>query len=143
MSTHPNVILKLTIKPAGTTRKLARDILAQNRIEIPDDQLPIMIDNSGKTVTRMDGTPIHQIRDEDGVAIGSRVYRVLVMEGDYDDGYQIAAEEGDLVIFDFMTYGYGESIEFSGLVTAESELRAWSTARGLEFQTSSVTANYW
>jgi len=64
------------------------------------------------------------------------------MESDYDDGNQIAGEEGDLVVFSLVTYGYGEEIAWSELRRMSEELSAWASEHGLDHAIS-VSANYW
>jgi hypothetical protein len=48
------------------------------------------------------------------------------MESDYEDGYQISADEGDIIIFDMITYGYGEKVEWSKLVAQKDALEVWA-----------------
>lgn len=75
MSTHPNVILKCTIKAQGTTRGLLRKLLQKNREDIPDEELPFLVDNTGKILTNLDGVPSRQSRPDDELSIGNEVYR--------------------------------------------------------------------
>ena len=142
MSTHPNVILKCTVKPEGTTRKLLRDLLAQNREEIPDTNLPFMLDSKGQTIINRNGYPVRISRD--GLTIGSHSYHTLVMESDYDEGWQISGEEGDLIIFGLVTYGYGEEISWEDLAKRVGDIQSWALQpqRNLTVKIS-VTANYW
>lgn len=142
MSQHPNVILKCKIKADGTTRKLLRNILKQNREEVSDSNLPLMLDKRGKVIINRREEKMRQSRDEEQLAIGSRVYHTLVMEDDYDESWQISGEEGDLIIFDLLTYGYGEEISWVQLQSIVQELDQWARDHSLDF-TLSVTANYW
>jgi hypothetical protein len=118
MSTHPNTILLLIVKPDGLTRRTLRDILA----ETDTDQDDLYI----------------KINGED--------YRALVMEDGYNDDYQITAEEGDIVFFDFVTYGYGDVIEWDKLEKRKSDLEEWAIGICERHNCTYkivVTANYW
>lgn len=79
MGAHPNVILKCTVKAEGTTRKLLGDLLAQNREEIPDSSLPLMINSKGEVIKNRDNKEMHISRDEDELCIGQFSYDTLVM----------------------------------------------------------------
>lgn len=142
MSQHPNVIVKCTVKPDGATRKLLRDLLARNREEIPDDNLPFMFDIHGEVIINRRKEKIRQIRDEDQLAIGSLIYHTLVMEDDYNESWQISGQEGDLIIFNLVTYGYGEEIDWDKLQIIVSEIDQWAGKNSLVYRLS-VTANYW
>jgi hypothetical protein len=118
MSEHPNVILMAKLTPDNTSRKTMRDILAAHGITDSDDDIKIA--DSG--------------------------YHHVVMESDYEDGYQIGAKEGDLVFFDLVTYGYGETIVWEKLQSQKDQLEAWAKDIGARFKCSyeiHVTANYW
>lgn len=117
MSTHPNVILALALKPDDGTRKTHRAIMEEAGVAL-DDQIKI------------EGADYH----------------VTVMESDYDDGYQISADEGDIVLFDMVTYGYGETIEWSKLEQQKASLDAWAKGVCERHKCSAkvfMTANYW
>ena len=117
MSTHPNVILLLTLTPDGLARKTYRAIVGANAD--PDDA---------------------------ALEIGGERYNVRVMEDDYDDGFQISAKEGDIIIFDYVTYGYGEKIAWDKLEAQKVALEAWAKEAAERHHctyTISVTANYW
>ena len=61
-------------------------------------------------------------------------------------GYQISASEGDIVVFDMVTYGYGDKILFDELVRRKDALEQWAKNVCKEFKCSYkffVTANYW
>lgn len=117
MSTHPNAMLLLTLKPDGLARKTYRDILAELGVE-----------------------------GDASIKIGGATYHHDVMESDYDDSNQIAADEGDIVLWDLVTYGYGERIEWDKLAVQKAELDEW--ARGICERHKCaakvyVSANYW
>lgn len=121
MSTHPNAILLLVLKPDGLARKTYRDILAER------DPPP-----------SYDGDP--------NLKIGGEDYHVSVMESDYDEGYQIGADEGDILVFDMITYGYGEKIEWAKLEAQKAALAEWATGICERHNCTAqffITANYW
>lgn len=104
-------------------------LIAQNREERPDKSLPFEIRIS---------------RDDDEITIGQFNYNILVMEDSYDSSWQISGEEGDLIIFDLVTYGYGEEISWSDLQKRVDDIKLWAMqpSRNLEVQIS-ISANYW
>jgi hypothetical protein len=143
MSVHPNVILKCTVKAEGTTRKLLRELLAANREQIPDSSLPLMLNKDGNPIENaITGEYLRISRDKDQLCIGDFSYSTLVMENDYDEDIQIAGQEGDLVIFDLVTYGYGEEIKWKILQSRVDSLEVWAIQNGLSY-TISISANYW
>ncbi len=117
MSTHPNAILLLVLTPDETARKTFRAIKEACGVQ-----------------------------DDNNIKIEGVEYHVEVMEGDYNDGYQITAAEGDIIVFDFLTYGYGERIEWSKLIERQAELSKWAEGICERHKCSAkfyVTANYW
>ena len=69
-----------------------------------------------------------------------------VMNDSYDTDWQISADEGDIVIFDLFTYGYGRVKEWSALEKQKDELEKWAKEMCEKFSCSYkifVTANYW
>lgn len=117
MSTHPNAILLVTITPGGLSRRTMAAILAETNTDADSD-----------------------------LKLGLYSYHHKVMESDYDEGWQIAAKEGDLLFFDLVTYGYGEQVPWEKLEAQKMELEAW--AKGICERhhctyAISVTANYW
>ena len=118
MGTHPNAILMVVLTPDGLSRKTMRSILA---------------DSNGP-----DGNS--------DVRIGGKCYHCEIMESDYNEGYQIAASEGDLIFFDFVTYGYGEFVDWGDLEKQKNELEKWASEMCSKYNCSfkiRVTANYW
>lgn len=144
MSTHPNVILKCTIKVPGTTRSMLRFLLAQNREEIPDEALPFWLNSRGEIIKKLDGSSSRISRDDDQIAIGNDVYHTLVMETGYDESMQIAGKEGDLILYDLVTYGYGKEVAWSDLQSRVDSLEKWAAQpqRNLDCRIS-ISANYW
>jgi len=117
MSSHPNVILMVALTPGNLSRATMRNILAETNTE-----------------------------DDDDVKINSQEYRHLVMESDYDESDQVRAKEGDLVFFDLVTYGYGETIGWEKLEARKRELEEWAKAiceRHACTYRIEVSANYW
>jgi len=118
MSIHPNAMLLLSLTPEGLSRKTRAAIMTEAGIENYDDE----------------------------IKIGGVGYSHFVMEEDYEEGYQIRAKKGDIVLWDLVTYGYGEVISWSALEKQKNALEVW--ARGAcERHACSyeifITANYW
>lgn len=120
MSTHPNAMLLLVLTPDDLTRKTMRAIVADAGGDADDD------------------SPKVKIGDED--------YCVTVMEEEYDESYQISAKEGDIVLHDFLTYGYGEKLAWAEVVDRVAALQAWADVARDKYRCSAaiyVSANYW
>lgn len=119
MSQHPNVILLLTLTPDDLARKTHREIIVESGVVFDDDvQIPI----------------------------GTEKYNIKVMESRYDSDWQIGAQEGDIIIFDLVTYGYGEQISWEKLAAQKEELASWASDICMRHRCKakiSVTANYW
>lgn len=84
--------------------------------------------------------------DTKEVQIGTYSYKPLVMESDYDDGYQITGKEGDLIFHDFVTYGYGENVPVEEFTKREKDLEDWGKEVCEKHHCKmkvEVTANYW
>jgi len=126
MSTHPNAILLLTLTPDDLTRKTWRSILQEAKVYKWNEEGAI---------------------DEEGeIAIGDKKYSQKVMEDDYYEGMQISAKEGDIAIFNMVTYGYGEVIEWAKLEKQKNELEEWAKVMCEKFHCNYkifITANYW
>lgn len=108
------------LTPDGLSRKTMRDILIDNGVDVED-----YIDD---------------------ITIGCIGYNHKVMEDSYDKNYQISAKEGDLIFFSFITYGYGESIEWDRLEAQKNDLEQWAIntcgKHNCTFKIK-VTANHW
>ena len=117
MGIHPNAVLLLVLTPDDLTRKTHRGIIQK-----------------------------YSSDDEDEVKIGDKDYSIRVMEDDYLEGFQISASEGDIVVFDMVTYGYGAKISFNELSVQKEALEQWAKDVCQEFKCSYqifITANYW
>ncbi len=117
MSTHPNALLILSLTPDDLSRKTHRAIMAE----------------AGVT-------------EDDRIKIGDDDYLHRVMEDSYDQSHQIAASEGDIVLFDHVTYGYGKTVEWDKLEAQKQVLEAWAKAACARHHCSYrilVSANYW
>ena len=126
MSTHPNAILLLTLTPEDLSRKTWKNILKESGVWEFDN--PGVIDEEGQ------------------IKIGKHGYMHQVMESDYYDDMQISANEGDIIVFDTATYGYGEVIEWKELEQRKIELEEWAKTMCEKFHCSYkifITANYW
>jgi hypothetical protein len=121
MSTHPNAILQLTLQPEDLPRKTMRAILTDAGVD-PDTESP-------------------------SIQIGEHCYSVQLMEGSYDEGLQIAAPEGTIVLHDFLTYGYGEKRSWEKVVERQALLRTWAESACEKHHCTiheiAITANYW
>ena len=119
MSTHPNTILMLVLTPDDLPRKTAREIL-------------------GSDYSRDEGNELQ---------IGGRDYHCLLMENEnYDEGFQIAAKQGELVFFIYVTYGYGDTVAFDEVSTHRDRLAAWAIENAVKHHCRwriELTANYW
>ena len=119
MTTHPNVILMAVLTPDGLARKTMREIRAEQ--------------------TR------HYSNNTDFL-IGKIEYSSLIMESSYNKDLQIGAKEGSLVFFDFVTYGYGETISWVTLAKQQEILEQWAQKTCVEHNCKyeiRVSANYW
>lgn len=115
MSTHPNAMLMLILKPDDLARRTYRSILEE----------------AGR---------------EDDLMIGGERYNILVMESEYDEGHQVSSDEGDIVIFDMVTYGYGERIAWDKLAAQKAALDEWAAGVCQRHKCTAavyVSANYW
>ena len=118
MSTHPNVLLILHLTPDDLARKTFREIMNEANATESDAR----------------------------IKIGSKEYNALIMEGDYHDDWQISSREGDILVFDLVTYGYGETIDWEALSKQKEELENWAQTVCKEHSCTfriSVGANYW
>jgi hypothetical protein len=118
MSTHPNLVLMAVLTPDGLTRKTARQIRADNNLKGEWDELKI----------------------------GKQEYYVIVMKDDWDESHQITAKEGNIVLHELMTYGYGESVSWDELHEAKVALDAWCDQNCHKYNCKyeiRVSANYW
>lgn len=120
MSTQPNAILLLCLKPNDLARKTLRAILAEKGNEADSEDAR--------------------------VKIGAEKHSIMVMENGYDEGFQITADEGDIIVFSYVTYGFGERIAWDNLVEKKAAFEAWAKGICERHKCSYsifVTANYW
>lgn len=120
MSTHPNAILMVVFTPDNLARKTHRAIVEEYGLKDIDDKLQV----------------------------GGDTYHHFVMENSegYHQGFQITAPEGSIVFFDYVTYGYGEVIDWDGLQKQKEPLEEWAKGICERHHCSykiQVTANYW
>jgi len=126
MSTHPNAILLLTLTPDDLARKTWRSILEYAKVW--------EWNNPGV------------IHEEGQIKIDNNEYHQKVMESDYYESMQISANEGDIVVYDLVTYGYGDTIEWEKLEKQKVKLEEWANDICEKFHCTYkifVTANYW
>ncbi|HEY4087154.1 MAG TPA: hypothetical protein VGM43_14510 [Bryobacteraceae bacterium] len=118
MSTHPNVILLLELVPDDLSNRARRAIMADCGVSDADTDLKI----------------------------GGTDYHHRVMESDYDEDMQLSAREGSIVIYDLVTYGYGERIAWDVLTAQKAALEEWAKQVCEKHHCTSsiwITANYW
>ena len=117
MSTHPNVMLQC-----------------------------VLTVNNGTRTTQRALEQAYPTKYGEGVQISDRDYHLTVMESDYDDGFQISADEGQIVIHDYLTYGYGETVTVEELLAKIDAVKSWAEeAKGPHGFTYEIRigANYW
>lgn len=122
MSMHPNVILLCALTPNDLARKTYRAIVAEHKKQRSYEE------------------------DHPDLEIGGTEYHCQVMESDYDEDWQIGSKEGDIIVFDLVTYGYGETISWDKLSAQKDMLEAWAKEACEKFSCSyriEITANYW
>lgn len=117
MSSHPNVILMAVLTPD----------------ELPSDTMrAILATNSADANGHFDIIDVS--------------YRSILMRDVYDSDLQISASEGDLVFYDLVTYGYGDTITWEKLQERQSDLAVWALRMCIEHHCKykiMVSANYW
>lgn len=121
MSTHPNAMLLLELTPDDLSRKTYRAILADAEVKDEGDE-------------------------SEDIKIGQHTYMHRVMEDDYYEDSQVAATSGSIVLWDLVTYGYGERIAWGELEMRKTELERWAQDVCKKHKCSYaifVSANYW
>lgn len=118
MSSHPNVILKCTFKPKNLPKSTFDAICAEWRKD-----------------------------DDHRTKIGGDDYHIIfMMDEEYNESWQLSGKEGDIFVFDMVTYGYGEEIAWAELQRRKTAVEEWANAvcdkHACEYSIS-VTANYW
>jgi hypothetical protein len=119
MSDHPNVILMVQLVPDDLVRKTCREITAEFK--------------------KLDA-------DDGYITIADKDYNIEVMEEEYNDNWQIAAQIGSIVVFDLVTYGYGEKISWTKLENMKVELENWAKIVCEKYHCNYeifVSANHW
>lgn len=118
MSSHPNAILMVALTPDDLPSKTKRELCARSDYDASDEQ----------------------------IKIGDDEYYVFLMDGDWHEGFEVSAKEGDIVLIDFVTYGRGEKISWAKLVEQKEALEAWAKVK-CELHKCAyeifITANYW
>lgn len=120
MGRHPNALLILLVTPDDLPWRTYQEMLDAFRAE-----------------------------DGDGyIKIGKHDYQIYVCDSDeYSEDYQIKAKEGQVVIFDMVTYGFGQVLTWNEMLEQKQELEAWAEANKEKFRFTKweirVGANYW
>lgn len=119
MSIHPNALLMLHLSPNDLPRKTFLEIVRDAGSD-PDDAQ---------------------------VKIDGHDYSVKLMDGDYDEGWQVSGAEGEIVLMSMVTYGYGERISWDDLRTRANALATWAEENMDRYKLASakvsIGANYW
>jgi hypothetical protein len=118
MSTHPNAILMAVLTPDDLPMKTKRNISEFCGVESEYDLLKIC----------------------------NKEYNIQVMENDYEKSNQIKAEESNIVVFNYITYGYGDKIIWEDVEQQKKELEEWAKLICEKFHCSYkiyISANYW
>lgn len=122
MSIHPNVILMAILQPDDLPMKTLRALREHVGIKGEEDAGEFSVE-------------------------GQDTWNLTLMEGSYDDGWQIAAPTGSIVVHDFLTYGYGDTIEWEKVVAIVERLKAWCAGLPESLHIGKfeikITANYW
>lgn len=116
MGSHPNAMLILSLTPEDLSRKTYKMILEG------------------------------EAKSETHLKIGGINFRHKIMEDSYDDENQLSSEVGNIVLFDLVTYGYGELIEWSKLETIKNDLEKWAKTVCEKYHCTYkifISANYW
>jgi len=117
MCMHPNAILLLVLTPEELSRKTMRAILSEMHV-----------------------------KENENITIEGVIYHHVVMEGVYEEGWQLTSKEGDLLFFDLVTYGFGEYISWKELEKYKVSLESWAKDICERYHCKyeiRVTANYW
>ena len=117
MSTHPNALLILAMTPDDLARKTYREILESIGVDA-----------------------------DDSIKVGNDTYHHRVFEDDYDQSHQISANEGDIVLWDCVTYGYGDTIDWDKLAAQKAALEEWAKSICEKHHCKPriyISANYW
>lgn len=131
MSTHPNALLIAELSPNDLPRKTYKALKVECGKDPEDDDLEVYVP------TGVESEEKWKTRDE---------YHTFLAEDDYNAGYQIAAAVGSIVLWNAVTYGYGERVEWDKLEGQKQRLDGWCKAMCEKLNCTYkiyVTANYW
>lgn len=131
MSTHPNTLLVAELSPNDLPRKTYKALKTECGEDPEDDDLEVKIPTgveSGNSWEREDS------------------YHTFLAEDSYNESSQISAATGSIVLWDPVTYGYGETIAWDKLVAQQQRLEEWCKRICEKLHCTYkifVTANYW
>jgi hypothetical protein len=131
MSTHPNALLIAVLSPDDLPRKAYKALKVEMGEDAEDDDLDVRIPTGVDSPNRFE--------QEDS-------YHTFLAQDDYNKGTQISAPSGSIVLWDPVTYGYGERIEWDKLVAQQKRLDEWCKRICEKLRCTYkiyVTANYW
>ena len=84
--------------------------------------------------------------DDDYIKIAGEDWHIKPMEGDYDENFQIKAKEGDIIVFNMFTYGYGDFATWKSVSAMHDSLVDWCEECKGTYNFSyeiRMSANYW
>lgn len=131
MGTHPNALLVAELSPNDLPRKTYKDLKVECGEDPDDDDLEVLIPTGIESENRWER--------EDS-------YHTFLAEDDYNESNQITAAVGSIVLWDPVTYGYGERIEWDKLEAQKQRLNEWCKYISEKLNCTYriyVTANYW
>lgn len=131
MSTHPNALLIAELSPNDLPRKTYRALKVELGKDPDDDDLDVYIPTGVESEKRW------EMQDD---------YHTFLAEDGYNKSNQIMAVAGSIVLWDAVTYGYGERVEWDKLDAQKRRLDEWCARMCEKLQCTYkiyVTANYW
>lgn len=131
MGTHPNALLVAELSPNDLPRKTYKELKVECGEDPDDDDLEVLIPTGIESENRWER--------EDR-------YHTFLAEDDYNQSNQITATVGSIILWDPVTYGYGERIEWDKLEAQKQRLDEWCKNISEKLNCTYriyVTANYW
>lgn len=131
MSTHPNALLIAELSPDELPRKAYKALKVECGEDAEGDDLEVKISTGVESPNRWE--------TYDG-------YHTFLADSSYNEDSQISAAEGSIVLWDPVTYGYGERVEWAKLAAQAQRLEEWCKRIGEKLRCTYkiyVSANYW
>jgi hypothetical protein len=131
VSTHPNALLIAELSPNDLPRKTYKALKVELGKDPEDDDLDVDIP------TGVDSPNRWELVDS---------YHTFLAQDGYEEDKQITAAPGSIVLWDPVTYGYGERIEWDKLAAQKDRLDDWCKGICEKLQCTHkiyISANYW